>query len=545
MAQNPVNVPEGGCLPIGISTNPDNYVNPNDVSATRKWDWRSQNFTVYLTNQSGTPGNSVTIVSPFYDQSGNVNTFSLSNSFAKDYNSVDGWELLYKNFGTPSQGVISPYFMLYNRYSGTIRIFVNIVNSGDFTFTNAGLNLTLKRPTNIPNSQVLRQTAVLNQLGTYSFSSEDMQKNAKHFSPNAYTNSGVNNNYFWLYADFQTLYDACTCGLEGDWYFSAGLVNNLNIDLTSNGTLTTIVDATSTTPPSTNSTGFFGEVQEYLAFGSGIISGFGGVIASANKGTTDGNQIVANTNTFINNLGPIIGRNKASEVASSVGRIIFELPKVNMFINLASTFISTVKKIGNDYDKLTNDSPKSVDAIGKSKTTESKISLTTTGQITVSAPYVDQILKIPGAKVPAGQGAIVHYNPIYDEVLGIWNLFEQPKFNLTTIAKPIINQTGTCESSCFTPSLEGTAYTEQPKNFNTALFSDIQRLELTNIPKILLNPASGMKILSVEYQIVYDNIDKFNNLSDLSNYMTKNQKRLHLIDFEGLTRCLRYNPNHI
>jgi len=35
------------------------------------------------------------------------------------------------------------------------------------------------------------------------------------------------------------------------------------------------------------------------------------------------------------------------------------------------------------------------------------------------------------------------------------------------------------------------------------------------------------------------------NKTNLTNYMTKNQKRLHLIDFEGLTRCLRYNPNHI
>jgi len=41
-------------------------------------------------------------------------------------------------------------------------------------------------------------------------------------------------------------------------------------------------------------------------------------------------------------------------------------------------------------------------------------------------------------------------------------------------------------------------------------------------------------------------LPKINNLlTQITNYMTKNQKRLHLIDFEGLTRCLRYNPNHI
>lgn len=509
-AQNPVLVPEGGCLPIGISTNPDSYINPQDINSERKWDWRVQDYTVYLTNQTGTPGTPVTIVSPFYDQSGNVNTFDLANSNIKDYNSSDGWELLYKNFGSNSQGVISPFFMLYNRYTGNIRVFVNIVNSGDFTFTNAGLQLTLERPST--SSQILRQTSVLNQLGAYTFTSEDMQKNAKHFSPNAYTNSGVNNNYFWLYSDFQSLYDACTCGLEGNWFFTAGLVNNLKIEMASNGTLTTIVDATSTGSPNNNPTGFFGEVQEYLSFGSGIISGISGIVSSANKGTKDGNELLSNTNTFINNLGPIIGRNKAKNVASSVGRLLFELPKVNMFLNLASTLISTVKKVGNDYDKLTNDTPKSINSMGQSRSTESKISILTSGTIRVDAPYVDQILKIPGTKVPVGQGAIIHYNPIYDEVLGVWNLFEQPKFTLTTFKRPSI-QVGITPEDCFIPSIEQNIYPSQPTNLNVNLFPDIQRLELTNTPQILLNPASGMKVVDVVYQIVYDNIDTSSNFA--------------------------------
>lgn len=525
-AQDPVNVPEGGCEPVGISTNPDKYINPNDPSGDLKWDWREEQYTIYLTN-GGTPGVPVTIVNPFFDQSGNPNTFALANEFEKDFNPLDGWELLYRKFGSETQGVITPYFILYNKYTGTIRIFVNIVNAGSFPYTAGGINLTMERPSNSSFPQV-RQTAVLNQVGLYSFAADEMQKNAKHFKPNSYENSGVNNTYYWLYADFTSLYDACTCGLVGDWYLSSGLVNNLEINLEANGTLTTIVENTSN-PNETNVNGFFGELQEYLTFGSGVINGVSGVFASANKGFKDGQALVTNAQQFGNNTGTIFGKQKGANFARILGRILFEAPKVNMVFNLANTLITTVKKIGNDYDKLTNDSPKGTNSVGKSKVTESDLKVSITGTMKVNAPYVNDALRIPGSR---GQGAIEFTNPVYHEVIGVWNLFEQPKFKLTKYPSPNVLLDMELEEFEIQPGVFELHNLEILNQGNSEVFPTISHLELEEMPKIILNPASNLKVVDVKYQVVFETEENDQNCQ-LTGVMTPGEFSYfeHVLDY--------------
>lgn len=506
-SQEPVNVPESGCEPVGISTDPDNYINPFDPAETRKWDWRTQDYTVYLTNTSGTPGTPVTIVNPFYDQSGNPNTFYLADALDKDFKSEDGWELLYQKFGSESQGVVTPYFMLYNKYTGIVRVFVNIINSGSFPFTAAGIQITMEKPNpEPPGLPVVRQTAILNHLGEYTFASDQLQKSAGHFTANYYENSGVNNNYYWLYTDFTTLYDACTCGLVGDWYFYAGLVNNLEINVEINGTLTTVVDANPSNPSQSSAGGFFGEINDYLTFGSGIINGISGVVKSANKGFKDGTDLLAAGQTLANNSSVVIGNNKAKNLASILFKIFAQAPRINMVLNLASSLITTVKKVGDDYDKLTNDNPKNADALKEPKVTETGLKATANGEITVNSPYVLNALRIPGSTTATGQGAVQFKHPVYDEILGVWNLFKQPKFDLIEYRpnNPMVGEynTGTPDpSNPYSPY-----YAEAPNNLYP-VFPSIYQLKLTNTPEILINPASGLEIVDVDYQIVFENYD--------------------------------------
>jgi hypothetical protein len=504
LCQEPVNVPESGCEPVGISTNPDDYQNPYDPQATKKWDWRTQDYTMYLTNTSGTPGTPVTIVNPFYDQSGNPNTFFLADAFDKDFKWEDGWELLYKKFGTESQGVITPYFMLYNKYSGVVRVFVNIINSGTFSYTAGGIQLTMEKPNpSPPGLPTVRQTAVLNHLGTYTFASDQLQKNAGHFSANYYENSGVNNNYYWLYADFTTLYDACTCGLVGDWYFYAGLVNNLQINVEINGTLTTVVDANPSNPSQSTVGGFWGEINDYISFGSGVINNISGIVKSGNKGFKDGVELLNAGQTLANNSSVVIGNNKAKNLAPILFKIFVQAPRINMLLNLASSVITTVKKVGDDYDKLTNDNPKDANALKQPKVTETGLKATANGEITVDAPYVLNALRIPGSKTASGQGAIDFRNPVYDEILGVWNLFKQPKFDIIQYRpnNPLVGyHTGMSDPSDPYAPYEVT-------NNEYPVFPNIYQLKLTNTPEILLNPASGLEVVDIDYQIVFENYD--------------------------------------
>lgn len=71
-----------------------------------------------------------------------------------------------------------------------------------------------------------------------------------------------------------------------NWYLSIGLINNIDITASINGTQRTIVDAN----PNGNNVNetqlgsFFGRVQEYLQFGSGVVDGASLTFKSANEG---------------------------------------------------------------------------------------------------------------------------------------------------------------------------------------------------------------------------------------------------------------------
>jgi len=48
-----------------------------------------------------------------------------------DVQPEDGWELLIKKFGTVTDPVNDPYFVLYNRYTGRLRAFILLVDEFD------------------------------------------------------------------------------------------------------------------------------------------------------------------------------------------------------------------------------------------------------------------------------------------------------------------------------------------------------------------------------------------------------------------------------
>jgi hypothetical protein len=492
VGQANINVSENGCAINTVTTNPDQVLNA--------FDWRTPNFTIYLQSGQGSLGVETTIVNPYFDQSLNPTTFNLANATVKDFAPADGWELLYRSFGTADAGVKTPFFVLYNRYNGTVRVFANIVNSGEFPYTAAAVTLSYKKPSNDFTSR--RQTAILNQLGTTTFSMNEMQKDAHHYSPTSYLNSGVNNNYYWVYSDFYALFDPCTCGLESDWYLEVGLINNIDIDMTVSGVIErTIVDSNPNNPDETTVGGFFGKVQEYLAFGSGVVDGVNGTLASANQGFTTGQALLTNANTFANNLGPIIGKKASANLARSLGRLLFEVPRINMMLNLAKTAISTIKKLSTDFNNLNE--PQSVEAIGSTSVTEIKTELTVTGNLKVKAPYVKTALKVPGAILPAGQGAIVAYNPVYNNILGVFNLYEQPKFEVKEFLPSSTINIARCNVAGPPTSIS---------NQVVKVFPKITQLSIKDMPKLVINPAANLKLKSVDYQIVFDNYEQ----SDLS-----------------------------
>lgn len=87
-----------------------------DPNNNPDWDWRaSTTFTVYPHLPSGAP---IYSTSPFYQ--GGIGDAVLDND------PEDGWLLLQRDFGTSTRGQAIPYFALYNKYQGILRLFVFI-----------------------------------------------------------------------------------------------------------------------------------------------------------------------------------------------------------------------------------------------------------------------------------------------------------------------------------------------------------------------------------------------------------------------------------
>ncbi|MEO1084619.1 MAG: hypothetical protein AAFY88_10275, partial [Acidobacteriota bacterium] len=79
------------------------------------WDWTvNQTYTLHST--SGTFNN---VRLPYYSNSGPAAAL-LNDSTGRDIEPSDGWELVLLDFGP---GVVVPYYILYNKYRGILRVF--------------------------------------------------------------------------------------------------------------------------------------------------------------------------------------------------------------------------------------------------------------------------------------------------------------------------------------------------------------------------------------------------------------------------------------
>jgi len=339
-----VNVPSVGCPINTYSTNPNSYNNQVDPNNLKKWDWMTEDFEVYYQIPGqGTAGFSTIIRSPFFELISNSNTQHFIDQIQKDFSPESGWELLYHNFGSPTQGIKNPYFMLYNRITGVIRAFANIKNSGNQSVNLATLTLSFHNK---------RRTAIFNQMGSISNGVNNFEAKARGIVNNRYVNSGINDNFYWLWADYYTHYDPCTCGLESDLIFVVSLITDTQVELSVNGVNTTVVNTTGGNNSIPSETPFTG-LKQYLDFGTGIVQDVGGAFSSANQSFNQGVQLQTDANNFVLNNEELFGSENTGEIISILGNLLYEVPKVASWMGLASNLITTIPKIVGGFNSLT------------------------------------------------------------------------------------------------------------------------------------------------------------------------------------------------
>jgi hypothetical protein len=99
------------------------YMDPSDPNRDPNWNWTTCciGHTVYYQTQNGiqTQNN---VQTPFFTQGHALADASTNDK--KDMWQQDGWTLAYKDFGTPTIAPPLPFFVLYNKYRGVLRVMI-------------------------------------------------------------------------------------------------------------------------------------------------------------------------------------------------------------------------------------------------------------------------------------------------------------------------------------------------------------------------------------------------------------------------------------
>lgn len=100
---------------VTIESLPDLTLSTRAIS-TPHFDWENVDY-------MPTPPGQTSIPSPWIGQGSIASNIGIDIS--NDRKASDGWELVYNTFDSKSQGnLINPYFVLYNKYRGIMRIFL-------------------------------------------------------------------------------------------------------------------------------------------------------------------------------------------------------------------------------------------------------------------------------------------------------------------------------------------------------------------------------------------------------------------------------------
>ncbi|UTW67457.1 T9SS type A sorting domain-containing protein [bacterium SCSIO 12643] len=197
------------------TTNPD---------ITGGFDWRLELLNdgeVYIP----TGPQQVNFGSPFFYPQGQPNLNIPAVPLLKDFRPEDGWEVVYYDFGTPSNAVNDPVFVLYNRYKGILRVFMLLIND-DAEAKKAIVYLEWAENSNnvkMGNAYLSGYKTPMDAMNKFN----STHSNIQFAKPNQY----VVDQHFWLFADFPIIYDPCICEKESFLLFRASLIQESDIEM--------------------------------------------------------------------------------------------------------------------------------------------------------------------------------------------------------------------------------------------------------------------------------------------------------------------------
>jgi hypothetical protein len=475
------------------------------TNSNNNFDWSAPFFNnVFISGTNVATGvaypQPTSIASPFWSTSSsvsqtNVATFQFNQNIhginGVDIWPEDGWELLFKDFGTPSAPVTNPTFILYNRFTADMRIFVLITNSPNITgLVDAG-NILISNPVLISGT---KQNAILSFTNPEISALDKFVPDLKPATANSYT-TGED---FWLYMDMQAAYDPCICR------YTTQEKMQIDVDILSAGHIVLQGKATGTSQDIYNSTnssnpvpgnnlGFMSILNESSVVANTLIKGL-----AATNSTDQAVQGIKDAASQQNVKAPKISQMQNEADGFNLwGAIASATPYVGTVVGIID-FLSTGGKT------TTSVNAKPTPVIWKTET-----DYDFTGTMTTASKQPAKAFYMPGAY----SNPTNPLTPIYNNVLGTFNLLETPQFQFVE----------------YTPA----------SDIPLASQTNIREYKLTKDIKYVVNPASGLVVKSITAAVVYNQPNLPSDV-DTTNYPIKLRGPVEF----GADKILRFSSGY-
>ncbi|EKA82108.1 hypothetical protein PDM24_09685 [Bacteroides fragilis] len=352
---------------------------------TPTFDWENADWMPTPSGQSRIP-------SPWVGQGSIASIYGMD--VINDRKSSDGWVLLYNTFETKASGpLVNPYFILYNKYRGIMRIFLYTTTQfiSPSTYLQDGISI-------ISN----HKSSLLNFMGEAIVDGSKNKETYSQMQPAPDDGSLPLASNKWYMMQYELAYDEQIAQLpynsiQLNWYMNYYNVEKIDLNGDFVGTIKSAIGSSS----GNNIFSGLGNVGKVT--GTGILAGIGDNFLYKNT---------INEETGENKLGlpKSIFKSAVKGIKSAISKSSSDLP--GAIIGAFSAMFSS----GNGESKLIN---LNIDA---------KITLEGTAKSSGSFPGSPISFWIPGTSIPS---SATGYIPYYQESLGVFNFIGKPKIEVT------------------------------------------------------------------------------------------------------------------
>ncbi len=456
---------------------------------TNVWDWRvdeDENWTAYIKTTLGNPSYvSLALPFPWRSQSNTYpNVAHLNTVTDFDYEPEDGWELIVKHFGGDSQTMATenPTFILYNRFKGIMRVFIWFSSPPGELLNGAAVVVKFE-------PRVFEKvSSLLGLIESPVHPLDQFNKEIKSVTPNDFSNPVQGE---WLFTDIPMLYDPCTCGKSVNQH--GELTDNVS-ELLIYGKLIETMNITEKKDT---------ESDEQVA-------------TSAAKGTnmnrydpvavvSKGSKFFKSFNGLVDQVEKLQKGNAAKPNSGSGSTAQYEQTKETRTVRKATSnnsgsqmtvmkvpgFFKLLPVIGDvfvAFDALISGGMKSKAA--SSANTGATAQTKFEGDITMTGNVLGHSIYTPGSPHDNTPNPDPLKQPVYDHVLGIFNLIETPEMEYTS----------------YEYDDNAIGYYCQPPNWNISVpfdFPEIRQYHLKTPLKFVINPASELELVDLSASILY------------------------------------------